>query len=250
MDKALLDEMLASACHFGHRVEKWNPKMRRFIYTKREGIHIFDLTKTAECLEKALAFLKEKAAEGKTILLVSTKLQATKLVSEAATRSGCAYVTRKWMPGLLTNFDTLKKRIKYFRDLKSQKVSGEWDKYTKKERLELDRTIEKLEDAFSGVETMLRLPDVVVVLDSVRDELALREARKLKITTIGICDSNGDPDLFTYLIPGNDDAIKALRFFVTKIADAITAGRKEVPPPKPQPSEKTKEDLHQAALLS
>lgn len=251
VDKVLLDEMLASACHFGHRVEKWNPKVRRFIYTKRDGIHIFDLTKTAECLHTALNFLKETAVSGKTILLVSTKLQATKLLAEAAAKSQCPYVTRKWMPGLLTNFDTIKKRIKYFKDLKTQKAAGEWDKYTKKERLELDRTLEKLEDAFSGVENMMRLPDVVFVLDGVRDELALREARKLKITTIGICDSNCNPDLFTYPIPGNDDAIKSLRFFITKIAEAISAGRSEVPEPKPQAEDKAKEEgVNQAALLS
>lgn len=226
LNKKLLDEMLASACHFGHKISKWNPKMQQYIYTKREGIHIFDLTKTYECIMQALEFLKEQAASGKTILLVSTKLQATKLIIEAAKRSSCPYVTRKWMPGLLTNFETIKKRINYFKTLKAEKTAGEWGKYTKKERLDLDRILEKLEDAFSGVEQMARLPDVVVVFDSIHDILALRETKRLKIPTIAICDSNADPDLTTYPIPGNDDAVRSLRFFVEKIAEAIEEGKK------------------------
>ena len=227
----MLEEMLVAACHFGHKVSKWNPKMHSYIFTKRDGIHIFDLTKTYEALVKALEFLKEASAAGKTILLVSTKLQAAKMLAEYAEKCGCPNVTRKWMPGLLTNFETIRKRIKYFKDLKEQKASGEWEKYTKKERLELDRTMQKLDGAFSGVEGMSRLPDVVVVVDSVRDILALKEARRLKITTVGICDSNADPDLLTYPIPGNDDAVKALRFFIEKIAGAIEEGKKSQQPP-------------------
>lgn len=230
VNRKLLEEMLASACHFGHKVSKWNPKMRSYIYSKREGIHVFDLTKTYECLTKALDFLQQSAGEGKTILLVSTKLQATRLVEEAAKKCGSPYVTHKWMPGLLTNFETIRKRIKYFRDLKDAKAIGGWEKYTKKERLELSRALEKLEDAFSGVETMLRLPDVVVVLDAVRDTLALREAKRLKIPTIAVCDSNSDPDLVTYPIPGNDDAVKALKFFMGQITGAIEAGKKAQKP--------------------
>lgn len=240
-NKKMLDEMLAAACHFGHKVSRWNPKMRQYIYTKRDDIHIFDLTKTSECLNKALDFLRETAAAGKNILLVSTKLQATKLVLEAAKSCGCSYVTRKWMPGLLTNYETIKKRIKYFKDLKAAKASGDWDKYTKKERLELSRKISALEEAFSGVENMLQLPDVLVVFDSVRDELALKEARRLKVTTVGICDSNADPDLLTYPIPGNDDAMKSLKFFIEHIAAAIAEGKKIHEGRRPGPITKAKE---------
>lgn len=221
-----IEEMLASACHFGHKVSKWNPKMRPYLYSQREGIHIFDLTKTYDCLNRALDFLRETAASGKMILLMSTKLQVTKLLAEAAKKCECPYVTRKWMPGLLTNFDTIKKRIKYFKELKEQSATGGWDKYTKKERLTLQRTLEKLEDAFSGVENMNKLPDVVVVFDCVRDELALREAKKLRIATVGVCDSNADPDLLAYPIPGNDDAVKSLKYFVDKVASAIEEGKK------------------------
>lgn len=226
INKKLLEEMLAAAVHFGHKVSKWNPKMREYIYTKREGVHIFDLTKTYESLMRALNFLTEKASEGKTILIVSTKLQATKLVAEAALKTGCPSVTQKWMPGLLTNFETIRRRIKYFRDLKQAKDSGEWDKYTKRERLDLSRALKKLEDAFSGVENMLRLPDAVVVFDAIHDELVLREAKRLKIPTIGICDSNADPDLLAFPIPGNDDAIKSLKFFVDQVTNAILEGKK------------------------
>lgn len=225
-DSKLLEEMLAAACHFGHKSSKWNPKMKRYIFTARDGIHIFDLEKTCECLEAALHFITETAAAGKTILLVSTKLQATKMVTEAAKKAGCPFVTRKWMPGLLTNFETIKKRIKYFKDLKAGRDSGDWEKYTKKERLELGRIIQKLEEAFSGVEHLANFPDVLVVFDSIRDKLALREAKRLKIATVGVCDSNADPDLLTYPIPGNDDAVKSLRFFVEKVTDAILDGKK------------------------
>lgn len=225
--KKVLEDMLTAACHFGHRVARWNPKMRRYIYTTRDGIHIFDVTKIQECLGRACEFLDETAAKGKLILMVSTKLQATKLVTESAIDAGCPYVTRKWMPGLLTNFETIRKRIKYFKELKEQKQTGSLEKYTKKEQLELTRALEKLQDAFGGVENMTRLPDVVVVLDAVRDVLALREAKKLGIPTVGICDSNADPDLLTYPIPGNDDAVKSLWFFMNAIKDAIKTGARK-----------------------
>lgn len=234
-DKKVLKEMLEAACHFGHKSSAWNPKMHQYLYVRKDGIHIFDLTKTYDCLMKALNFLKEQASEGKTILLVSTKMQAIRFVTEVAKKCGCPYVTRKWMPGLLTNFDTIKKRIKYFRDLKEQKRSGGWDKYTKKEKLELDRVSLKLEDAFSGVEDMIRLPDVVVVFDCVRDVLALREARRLNLTTIGVCDSNSDPDLVEYPIPGNDDAIKSLKYFIESVGSAIEAGKKVIKKAPPEP---------------
>lgn len=241
-DKKILEELLASACHFGHKVSKWNPKMQKYIYTKRDNIHIFDLTKTYECLMRALEFLRESAATGKEILIASTKLHAARLVQDAAIKCGCSHVTCKWMPGILTNFDTIKKRIKYFRDLKDQKAKGEWEKYTKKERLELDRTREKLEDAFSGVENMMRLPDVVVVLDCVRDALALREAKRLKIVTVGVCDSNADPDLVTYPIPGNDDAIKSLKYFMESIAAAIAEGKRAAVSKQPEIKAKVKNE--------
>lgn len=226
-DDKLIESMLESGCHFGHRASKWNPKMRKYLYDRKDGIHVFDLTKTAEYLQKALEFLTESCAAGKTVLLVSTKLQAIKLVTEAANETESPFVTRKWIPGLLTNFDTVKRRIKYFKDLKEQKANGEWEqKYTKKERVELGRTLEKLQTAFSGVEHMFRVPDVILVLDAVRDTLALKEARRLGIPTVGICDSNADPDLLTYVVPGNDDAVKSLTFFMGQFKKAISDGKR------------------------
>lgn len=226
INKKELEEMMACACHFGHKVSKWNPKMRDYIYTQRDNIHIFDLVKSFECMQKALDFLRQAASSGKTILLMSTKLQLAKFLAEAAIKCDCSYVTRKWMPGLLTNYETIRKRIKYFKDLKEKKASGDWEKYTKKERLTMQRTLDKLEGAFSGVETMAKLPDVVVVFDCVRDILALKEANRLGITTVGVCDSNADPDLLTYPIPGNDDAVKSLKYFLNKIVTAIEEGKK------------------------
>lgn len=226
-DNKVVSTMLEAGCHFGHRASKWNPKMRKFLYDRRDGIHVFDLTKSATYLEKALEFLRESCAAGKSVLLVSTKLQAIKLITEAANETDSAFVTRKWIPGLLTNFDTVKRRIKYFKDLKEQKAKGEWEeKYTKKERVELGRTLEKLQTAFSGVEHMYRVPDVIVVLDAVRDTLALKEARRLNIPTVAVCDSNADPDLVTYVVPGNDDAVKALSFFVSEFKKAIGEGKR------------------------
>lgn len=225
-DKEILALMLEAGCHFGHRASKWNPKMRKYLYDRRDGIHVFDLTKTADKLEKALEFLRESCAAGKSVMIVSTKLQAVKLVAEAAAATECSYVTKKWIPGILTNFDTIKRRIKYFKDLKDQKAKGEWEeKYTKKERLELSRTLEKLQMAFSGVENMYRVPDIIVVLDAVRDRLALKEAKRLGVPTVAVCDSNADPDLVTHVVPGNDDAVKSLSFFMSQFMHAIAEGK-------------------------
>ncbi|MBP9718505.1 30S ribosomal protein S2 [Candidatus Gracilibacteria bacterium] len=221
VDKKMVEQMLASGCHFGHRVQKWNPKMRPYIFGSRDGIHIFDLTKTQQMLTKAMGILKEMREQGKSVLLVSTKLQATKMVEEAGHEVRCAYVTRKWIPGLLTNFDTIKRRIKHFKDLKQMRETGGWDKYTKKERVEFQKELAKLEIAFGGVQDMLKLPDAVVVLDALRDANTLREAKRLRIPTFAICDSNSDPALVTYPIPGNDDAMKSLTFFLDQIKEAL-----------------------------
>ncbi|PIQ77077.1 30S ribosomal protein S2 [Candidatus Peregrinibacteria bacterium CG11_big_fil_rev_8_21_14_0_20_46_8] len=226
VEKKPLTEMIKAACHFGHAVQKWNPKMRRYLYTKQDGIHIFDLTKTQKALDKAVKFLEEQAAEGKSILLVSTKLQAERLVLDAADKTGFPYITRKWIPGFLTNFETVKKRIKYFKELQQERETGVWEKkYKKKERLMLARTLTKLQEAFGGVADLDKVPDVVLVFDAVRDELALKEAKKLGLPSVAICDSNADPDLVTYPIPGNDDAIKSLTYFIEKLTAALMKGK-------------------------
>jgi len=221
-----LKDMLEAAVHFGHKTQKWNPKMRRYLYGERNGIHIFDLVKTQECLIKALDFLKNTAASGKTILLVSTKPQAMQLMVEAANETKMPYVVHKWMGGLLTNWSTMKLRIRYLRTLKEQEKSGGFDKYTKKEASELRKTIEKLESALGGVSSLERLPDVVFVADALRDKIAVKEANKVKIPVVAILDSNSDPDGIAYPIPGNDDAVKSLAYLINAMKGAILEGRK------------------------
>lgn len=224
-EKEVITEMIKSACHFGHSSTKWNPKMRRYLHAKMEGIHIFDLTKSLRALDAAAQFLEESAAEGKQVLLVSTKLQAERLIRDAAEKTHFPYIVKKWIPGFLTNFDTIKRRIKFFNDLKNERESGDWErKYKKKERLMLARQLLKLEAAFSGVAEVSKLPDVILILNGVCDELALREAKKLGIPTVSVCDSNADPDLVTYPIPGNDDAVKSLAFFMERLTAGLVKG--------------------------
>ncbi len=220
--------MLKNAVHFGHRPSKWNPKMSRFIHGKHSGVHVFDLNQTAQKLQEALDFLKTYSKEGKTILFVSTKQQAVEIVRDTAEGCDMPYITHKWVPGLLTNFGTIKERIKYLKTLKSQEVSGEFEKYTKKEALYRHKTIIKLQIALGGVQEMNKKPDALFVVDAVRDKIAVKEASKLGIPIVAITDSNADPDGVTYPIPGNDDAIKSITFFLTKVGEAI--GKKKTAP--------------------
>lgn len=221
-------QLFDAAAHFGHKTYKWNPKMRQYLYGERSGIHIFDLQKTAHMLESALAYLKKCSEEGKVVLFVGTKPQATKIVSEEAKRAGMPFVTSKWIPGLLTNYSTLSRRIRYLQDLRMEYKINQFEKYTKKEASKLKKMIEKLEATLGGVSDMTRIPDVIFVVDVVRDRLAVEEATRMKIPVVGVVDSNGDPDGVAYVIPGNDDALRSLHFFVSNLADAILLGRTSV----------------------
>lgn len=221
MSQAELKEMLAAAVHFGHQTYKWNPKMKRYLYGVRDGIHIFDLQKTFSMQQNALTFLQKTVEEGKTILFVSTKQQAASLVEDVAKKCNMPYVTHKWIGGLLTNFSTVKKRIKHFLNLIEKENNGEFEKYTKKEASKLKKDLEKLQIAFGGLKEMKKKPHVLFVVDCVRDNIAVKEARKLKIPVVAITDSNANPDEIDYPIPGNDDAVKSLRYFMSKIEDAI-----------------------------
>ena len=225
--KTVMREMLANAVHFGHRTAKWNPKMAPYLFGKRNEVHIFDLNKTYQGLTSAMEFLEAAAAQGKTVLFVSTKPQATRLLKEEAVKCGMPYVISKWIPGLLTNFKTIRSRVKYLLDLKAQKETGEFEKYTKKEASELNKQIEKLEKALGGVATLERVPDVVFVLDCVRDRIAVQEAIKVKTTVVAIVDSNADPDGIAYVIPGNDDAIKSIQFLLSNLSMAVQNGVKK-----------------------
>ncbi len=215
-----------AAMHFGHQTQRWNPKMKPFLYGSKSGIHIFDLDKTAAYLDEAMEFLKQASASGKTVMLASTKPQAARLIMDAAKATGMPYVVNKWMPGLLTNFSTIKKRIKYFNDLLAQEKSGELEKYTKKEIARIKKELVKLQDAFGGVREMDRLPAVVFVADVVRDKIVVKEANKMNIKVVAITDSNADPDGVDYVIPANDDALSALTYVVSRVQKSLVEGKK------------------------
>lgn len=195
--------------------------MKKYIFGERNGIHVFDLEKTAVCMDKAVEFVKLSVASGKRVLLVSTKPQAAHLIIDAANAAHMPYVVHKWMGGLITNFSTMKQRIKYYKNLVDQEKNGEFDKYTKKEAADLRKQIKKLDDALGGVRDLDKLPDVVFVADAVRDRIVVKEANKMKIPVVAICDSNCDPDGINYPIPGNDDAVKSLTYLIKAIKDAM-----------------------------
>lgn len=226
--KEKLQTMLKKAVHFGHRSFKWNPKMAPFLYGIHNGIHIIDLRKSVVSLEIAREKVSSLIKEGKTILMVSTKPQASNLIKESAERCGMPYVTQKWMSGLLTNYDTIKKRIQYLKKLKEDEKSGEFEKYTKKEALNLRKTIAKLEKALGGVASMSSLPHAVFIADIVKDKIAVKEAKKLGIPTIGIVDSNADPYSVDIAIPGNDDAILSLEYLIGQIEEVIVESKGHV----------------------
>lgn len=210
-------ELLEAACHFGHRREKWNPRMKPYIYGVRRGIHVFDLVQTRKHLETVCAHLKKLQTEGKTVLFVSTKQQSSMLIEELGKKLNQPYVTKKWIPGLLTNWSTIRKRLKYYLDLQQSFKTGEVEKYTKKEQTELRKKLTKLDTALSGLAKVSDIPHAVFIVDAVRDHVAVLEANKLKIPVFGICDSNADPSLFTAFIPANDDAIKSITLILNTI---------------------------------
>lgn len=201
--------------------------MKKYIYTVRKGIHIFDLTQTKKALERAVSELKALAKSGKTILFVSTKQQSIALLEELGKKTGQPIVTKKWMPGLLTNWPTIKRRIRYYLDLQQSFKTGEIEKYTKKEQTKLRKELAKLDLAFSGVATMKDLPDAVFIVDAVRDHVAVLEAKRLGIPLYGICDSNADPDNFTAAIPANDDAVKSIEIILKTVEDELLSASKK-----------------------
>jgi small subunit ribosomal protein S2 len=218
-------ELLEAACHFGHPRQKWNPKIAPYLYGERKGIHIFNLIKTREGLEKVCENMATLQAAGKTILFVSTKQQSIPFIEELGRSIRQPVVTKKWIPGLLTNWPTIKKRIQYYLDLKRSFQTGEVEKYTKKEQTELRKSLAKLEIALSGVADMKGLPDALFVIDGVRDHVAVLEAKKLGIPVFGICDSNANPLEYTALVPANDDAVRSIALILKTIRDAILSAK-------------------------
>jgi small subunit ribosomal protein S2 len=226
MTEKIYQEMVANAVHYGHRTHKWDPRMRKYLHGEKGGIHVFNLELTLKLLEAAVNFVGKNVSEGKIVLFVSTKPQAISLVEETAKECGMPFVVTRWIPGLITNFATIKKRIKYLKDLKEQEVTGEFEKYTKKEASKLKKTIEKLETSLGGVQDMTRKPDVIFVVDVVKDKIVVQEAARAGIPVVAIVDSNSNPEGVTYPIPGNDDAVRSINYLVGKIADAVKSSKK------------------------
>ncbi|MBI4422415.1 MAG: 30S ribosomal protein S2 [Elusimicrobia bacterium] len=217
--------MLEAGVHFGHQTRRWNPKMARFIFGERNNIHIIDLQKTVKELKKAYGYIRDRAAEGATILMVGTKKQAQEIVKTEAVRCGSAYVTEKWLGGTLTNFETIKKSLKRLDELEKWETEGIFNVLSKKEVSRLTKEMFRLRKLLTGIRTLTRPPDVIFLIDPVEQELAVIEARKLKIPIVAVCDTNCDPDLIDHPIPGNDDAARSIKLFCGLIADAIAEGR-------------------------
>ncbi|MDX6576231.1 MAG: small subunit ribosomal protein [Blastocatellia bacterium] len=222
-----MKELLEAGVHFGHQVRRWNPKMKEYIFGERNGIYIIDLQKTQKMFREALQYVSNMVAEdrGKTVLFVGTKRQAQDAVREEAERSGQYYVNQRWLGGLLTNFQTVQKSIKRLKDLDVMQTDGRYEKLTKKERIKLDRERQSLEKVLSGIKSMTRLPDLVFVIDVRKEEIAVAEANKLGIPVIAVVDTNCSPEGIDYVIPGNDDALRAVRLFAARIADAVMEGQ-------------------------
>ncbi len=223
--KVELKDLLDAGSHFGHQSQRWNPKMDPFLYGVRDGVHIFDLAKTKEGLEKAAEFAKEVASKGGKIVFVGTKRQAQAIIKEEAQRVKMPFISERWLGGLLTNFENLKKSIDKLKDLKDKKASGELKKYTKKENILIDREIARLERFFGGLADLKELPAALFVVDVKKEHTALREATKKKIPVIAIVDSNSDPDLVDWIIPANDDAVGSVKLIVSFISEAIGQGQ-------------------------
>ncbi len=223
-------ELLEAGVHFGHQTRRWNPKMRRYIFAERGGIYIIDLQKTQELLEEAYEFGRNLAERGGTMLFVGTKKQAQDAVAEQAVRVGMPYVNTRWLGGLLTNWRTISDRIAYLHDLRRLKTEGQLDLLPSKERIAMTAELEKLEANLGGVADMKRQPDAVYVIDLKKEQLGVREARRLGVPVVGLVDTNADPDEADFVIPGNDDAIRSCSLVTRVVADGIEAGRHKVTP--------------------
>ncbi len=226
MPSELIKQLLEAGVHFGHQKKRWNPKMKKFIFGERSGIYIIDLEKTEACINAARDFLLGIASKGEFVLFVGTKKQAQEVVLQEAIRCGMYYVTERWPGGLLTNFATIKKSINRLKDIEKMRQDGTFTKLTKKEVAHLEKESTKLKKNFSGIVSMERMPKAVFIVDTKKEETAVLEAKRLSIPIIGLIDTNSNPDLVTYPIPGNDDATKSIRVVTTLIADTIVEGRK------------------------
>jgi len=220
-----LKDLLEAGVHFGHQTKRWNPKMKPYIFGERNGIYIIDLAKTAKLFRDAEDFVTSLASDGRTVLFVGTKRQAQDAIAEEAQRSGMFFVNQRWLGGLLTNFSTIQRSLARLRDLEAMEADGRYDTLSKKEIAQIEKEKRKLQKNLEGIRHMSRLPDAIFVVDTRKEKIAVDEARKLKIPVIGVVDTNCDPDEVDFVIPGNDDALRAIRLFASKMADAVITGR-------------------------
>ena len=220
-----MKQLLEAGVHFGHQTRRWDPKMAEYIFQARNGIHIIDLQKTSKKIDEAYAFLKEQVEEGKTVLFVGTKKQAQECVKEAAEKSGMYYVDQRWLGGMLTNFDTIRTRVQRLKDLEKMQEDGTFDVLPKKEVILLKKEMEKLERNLGGIKDMEEIPGVIFLVDPKKEHIAVLEAKKLGIPVIGLVDTNCNPEEVDYAIPGNDDAIRAVKLITDVMANAIIEGK-------------------------
>lgn len=231
-----IKEMAEAGLHFGHQPSRTHPKMKPFIHGTRNSINLIDLDKTKENFEKVLEFIKKEISEGKILLVVGTKIQARKLVEDFGRECNLSYINERWLGGTISNFEIIKKRIDYFNDLEKKKEQGELEKYTKKERGQFDLELRRLEKKFKGLKNLEKLPDIIFVLDVVKDSLAVKEAKNKGITIIGVCDANSDPSLVDWPIPANDDSVSSIKYILNKLSESVKKGEELKETQKQEPS--------------
>lgn len=229
MSVASMRQLLDAGVHFGHQTRRWNPKMRSYIYGERNGIYIIDLEQTTRALDKACEFIRHAASDKKNIIFVGTKKQAAEIVQEEAIRCGAYFVNRRWLGGMLTNFETIRLRINRLKELEEMRDTGDFYRRSKKELAVLNRELYKLEKSLGGIKSMRGRPDILYIIDQKRELIAVSEAKKIGLKVVGIIDTNCDPDGIDYVIPGNDDSIRSIKLITGKIADAILEGRQGQP---------------------
>ncbi len=231
MPDTTIKELLEAGAHFGHQTSRWDPRMKKYIFTKRNGIHIIDLERTSGMLSKAREFVRQTVAEGGTILFVGTKKQAQEAIELEAKRCGMPYINVRWIGGILTNFTTIQSRIDYLVRLEDQRARGEFTRLPKKEALKLEEEIVRLNKQLGGIKEMTRLPSALFIIDTVKEKIALAEAKRMDVPVVAVADTNSNPEEIDHPIPANDDAIRAVKLVCTKIADAVLEGRAIQTPP-------------------
>lgn len=228
MPRVTLEQLLAAGSHFGHLTRRWNPKMKQFIFMEKNGIHIIDLKKTQQKLDEACTALQKIVEDGEDVLFVGTKKQAQEIIKAEAQRCNQFFMTERWLGGTLTNFSTIKKSIKHMKNLEKKATDGTYDKITKKEKLSIDREKAKMKKVLEGIEEMKRLPGAIFVVDIKKEQIAVKEAKKLHIPIFGMVDTNTDPTLIDYPVPANDDAAKSISLIGRSVADAVIESRQKV----------------------